>query len=86
MRISQITAPVGEGDDADDARQIGQLLLALDRPNSPSAASLRRRSSSSAINAPAPAGSICSMTIWYFEARIGGQPTGSGDLKPLLPA
>jgi len=37
--------------------------------NRPSAASFLRRSSSSAISAPAPAGSICSMTIWYFDER-----------------
>ena len=35
--------------------------------NNPSAASFFRRSSSSAISAPAPAGSRCSITIWYLE-------------------
>jgi hypothetical protein len=35
--------------------------------NSPSAVSLRRRSSKTAMSAPMPAGSNDSTTIWYFD-------------------
>ena len=54
------------GDDADDARQIGQRFLALEREQA-LGGELLPRSSSSAMSAPIPAGSSVSMTIWYLD-------------------
>ncbi|MCP2081383.1 UNVERIFIED_ORG: hypothetical protein J2W74_002569 [Methylorubrum zatmanii] len=61
--MSRITAPVGEVTTpiTRGRNGIGRFRSVS---NSPSAASWRLRSSSSAIQAPMPAGSIESMTIW----------------------
>lgn len=56
----------GRGDNADDPGQERQELLAR-LVEQTFRASFLRRSSSSAISAPTPAGSIDSMTIWYFD-------------------
>ena len=51
------------GHDADDARQVRKLPLPR-RVEQALGGELLRRSSSSAISAPTPAGSSASMTIW----------------------
>ena len=62
-RMSRMTAPVGEVTMPMRAGRygIGRLRSSA---NSPSAASRCLRSSKSAMSAPAPAGSMCSMTSW----------------------
>ena len=52
------------GDDPDDARQIRQQLLARGVEQALGGKLRCRRSSSSAISAPTPAGSSDSMMIW----------------------
>ena len=64
--MSRITAPVGEVTTPMTRGMKGRSCL-REASNRPSAASRRRRSSKSAISAPAPAGSRLSMTIWYFD-------------------
>ena len=61
-----MTAPVGEVTTPITSGSHGNSCLRASS-NSPSAPSLRLRSSISAISAPTPAGSIASMTIWYFD-------------------
>ena len=74
------------GDDADHARQERQRRLRA-ASNSPSAASLRRRSSSSAISAPSPAGSSALDDDLVFRAaRIGGERPVRDHLQPFLAA
>jgi hypothetical protein len=61
--MSRITAPVGEvTTPLTPGRKGSRRLRALS--NSPSAVSLRRRSSRRAFRAPMPAGSSESTTIW----------------------
>ncbi len=57
--VGEVTTPITFG-----IKGSGRLRVASNRPSAPS---LRLRSSKSAINAPAPAGSSVSMTIWYFD-------------------
>ncbi len=57
--VGLVTTPMTSGRNG-----IARLRSGVNRP---SAASFLRRASSSAISAPAPAGSRCSITIWYFE-------------------
>ena len=64
--MSRITAPVGEVTTPITSGSNGSSCLRASS-NRPSAASLRLRSSSSAISAPTPAGSSASITIWYFD-------------------
>ena len=64
--MSRMTAPVGDVTMPTTRGRNGSGRL-RSSSNKPSAANLRLRSSSSAISAPTPAGSICSMTIWYFD-------------------
>ena len=61
-----MTAPVGEVTTPITFGMCGSSCLRASS-NRPSAASFLRRSSSSAISAPAPAGSSDSITIWYLE-------------------
>jgi hypothetical protein len=65
-RISRITAPVGEVTMPIVSGNQGSSRLRAGS-NRPSAASLRLRSSISAISAPMPAGSSASITIWYLD-------------------
>ena len=64
--MSRITAPVGDVTTPMTRGRYGSGFLRASS-NSPSAASAFRRASSSAISAPAPAGSSASMTSWYFD-------------------
>jgi hypothetical protein len=64
--MSRITAPVGEVTIPITGGMNGSGRLP-DGSNRPSAASARRRWSSSAISAPAPATSMRSITIWYLD-------------------
>ena len=64
--MSRITAPVGEVTTPITPGRNGSGRL-RSAENRPSASSRLRVFSSSASNAPSPAISIRSMTIWYFE-------------------
>ena len=64
--MSRMTAPVGEVTTPTTSGRTGRGRLRA-ASNSPSAASALRRSSSSAMSAPMPAGSMRSTTIWYFD-------------------
>ncbi len=64
--MSRITAPVGEVTTPITSGSQGRGFL-RSVSNSPSAVSLRLRSSISAIRAPMPAGSRASITIWYLD-------------------
>ena len=74
-RMSRITAPVGEVTTPITSGRKGSGRL-RSSANRPSAASLRRRSSRSFSNAPSPASSSASTTIWYFErpAKVVSRP------------
>ena len=61
--MSRITAPVGEVMTPMTRGRYGSGFL-RSSSNRPSAASFFFRSSKSAINAPTPAGSMLSITIW----------------------
>ena len=61
-----MTAPVGEVTMPITSGSHGNNCLRASS-NRPSAASFFLRSSTSAISAPMPAGSMASMTIWYFD-------------------
>jgi hypothetical protein len=84
-----MTAPVGEVTTPMTRGKYGSGFLRASS-NNPSAASFLRRSSTSAIKAPTPAGSKPSMTIWYFDepgkvvmrpVAITSSPSSGGNLS-----
>ena len=92
--MSRITAPVGDVTTPITSGRKGSGRL-RSSANRPSAASRRRRSSRSFSNAPSPASSSASITIWYFErpAKVVRRPvaitsmpsSGRTDSRPAVP-